>query len=276
MSPLLRGVARAVAAGTGQAETPPADDRTAGLVRPRSVSPHSRLGKIDAAARSQPASTAGGGATAAAGAAAPQRTRPTVTLSDGTTYRYEPSLTEEGRREAADRAAYEAFAARRPNAPAYEAAAGHWAALNAQEVGRESRGPSDAENRAVYDRIPAAAFPQGRKPAYEPSVDWGPLYQGYVRGEMGQQNRIEIRVPRSHDDGRLTPLQQRTIARDQAEAQMRSHVRRVGAERVRPEDYFRISRASGGAVSQADLIEVATDEARKVERIRRQQEDDEL
>lgn len=76
--------------------------------------------------------------------------------------------------------------------------------------------PAPEVNRAAYERVPATAFPGGRKPAFSTAQNWVDVEKGWINGERQQQNRVEVYVqtpPRGRGgSGGRTVAQERSTA----------------------------------------------------------------
>lgn len=205
--------------------------------------------------------------------------RPRMTLGDAE-YEVRPEMTPEGRRDALQRATREpgnrqAFGFLAQNMEGigdYNPDVDYTAmqqTVGTSALRARERQVDPAQNRAAYDSIPAEAFPGGHKPSFVTGDNWVSARQRYLNGEMGQKNTIETRVmfPPQGSTGELTATQQRAEARRQAEAAMRVRVRSLGlGGGIVPEDYKRIQTQYGGnIVSQAELIDIATDEFHRME-----------
>lgn len=122
-------------------------------------------------------------------------------------------------------------------------------------------------NKAVED---AAVTRQSAPTAYGGRTREQWLADHAAEADVDGRTRARYRAGDSDGgSGQFTRLQQHNIARQQAEAQMRMRVRAVGGHAIRPEDYERISQASGGAISRAELVDIATDEFRNSDEYRR-------
>lgn len=117
----------------------------------------------------------------------------------GEAYGYRPEMTPQGRalalrqalEDRQDQAAYTAFRGAGGTEP-YEAARGHWSEINRQRIGQASRTAVDpAESRRMWEALPEAVR---RQAPYIEGHDYKPLYDSFIRGEIGKQDRIDFRV----------------------------------------------------------------------------------
>jgi hypothetical protein len=122
-----------------------------------------------------------------------------TTRIGGEAYGYHPEMTPQGRalalrqalEDREDQAAYTAFRGAGGTEP-YEAARGHWSEINRQRIGQASRTAVDpAESRRMWEALPEAVR---RQAPYIEGHDYKPLYDSFIRDEIGQQNRVDFRV----------------------------------------------------------------------------------
>lgn len=147
----------------------------------------------------------------------------------GGTYDYRSEDTPEGRRQALQnalrerqqRAAYGAWRTANPGRSEPFEATDDWQAVMAQHLGHETNQSTidPALNRRLFDSLPDSV--RSRLP-YVEGHDYKPLYDAYVRGEIGQQNRTEFRVmfppgAGGGSTGEMTATQQRAQRLRQAE-----------------------------------------------------------
>lgn len=133
--------------------------------------------------------------------------RERATLSDGLSIeRPAPTAARDALARRTSVASYDAMGGAEPFNPAI-----NYPAVQQSRMATEARRPGDQEQRAAYDAIPAAAFPNGQKPAFTPNMNWVGIAESYTKGEMGQQNRTEFRVtfPPSGPSGVMSPAQVR-------------------------------------------------------------------
>jgi hypothetical protein len=126
-----------------------------------------------------------------------------------------------------------------------------------------------AINQRVYQTLPQEIK---NRIQYSDYVDMRKLAEAYGRGEIGQANQVQMHVmfpPQGNTSiDNLTRAQSLSIARQQAEAQVRQAVHGA-AEQMRalgPSDYVAMSRQSGGAITPYEAASYAQDEYRKMDR----------
>jgi hypothetical protein len=142
-----------------------------------------------------------------------------------------------------------------------------------QDVERDGKQHDEAQNRQLYDLLPATAFPQGAKPQFTNSVDWAPLYRSFVTGEMGQDRQREIRIEfppaRGGDGGDMTPTQRRAAATAEVQAEIANFLNRPGAVTLTYPQLRDILQRHPGAMTEAQAVRFAQEYGARVRSQRR-------